>query len=137
MVVDGSGSVKQANFNKVKEFIQSLITRIDIGPDKTQVALMQFGEKGDTKIELNLGEKTTLEQVIHGVKEMEYLESAGTHTSDALCKSGKNVRLHLEKTSTQYMFTSSSLLFMHMTRKITQRFLAIIPINRRCLRNIF
>ena len=87
MVVDGSRSVKKANFNKVKEFIQSLITRFVIGPDKTQVALMQFAKDANTKIEFNLADKTTLEQVNQGFEEMNFLNSYGTHTGDALRKS--------------------------------------------------
>ena len=43
MVVDGSGSVRKESFAKVKQFIQNLNTRFDIGPEKTRVALMQFG----------------------------------------------------------------------------------------------
>ena len=76
----------------MKKFIQNLITRFDIGPDKTQVALMQFGEPIKTRIEFNLGDKKTLDQVNEGVEEMNYLRSQ-TATGDALLKSGEEVRL--------------------------------------------
>ena len=75
----------------MKQFIQKLNTRFDIGPEKTQVALMQFGEPIKTRIEFSLGEKKTLQEVNQGVKEMEYLRSQ-TATGDALRKSREEVR---------------------------------------------
>ena len=98
MVVDGSGSVRKANFAKVKKFIQNLNTKFDIGPDRIQVALMQFGEPVKTRIEFNLGDKKTLDQVNQGVEEMNYLRSQ-TATGDALRKSREEVRLHFTSTS--------------------------------------
>ena len=97
-VVDGSGSVQKANFAKVKKFIQDLNT---IGPDTTQVALMQFGAPSKTRIEFNLGDKKTLKQVNQGVAEMEYLKSY-TATGDALRKSREQVRLHFTRTLTNF-----------------------------------
>ena len=98
MVVDGSGSVRKANFAKVKKFIQNLNTKFVIGPDRIQVALMQFGEPVKTRIEFNLGDKKTLDEVNQGVEEMNYLRSQ-TATGDALRKSREEVRLHFTSTS--------------------------------------
>jgi hypothetical protein len=91
LVVDGSHSVQKENFAKVKEFIQHLNTRFHIGPEKTRVALMQFGEPHQTRIEFSLGEKESLHEVNKGVEEMEYLNS-GTATGDALRRSREEVR---------------------------------------------
>ena len=91
-VVDGSGSVKKENFAIVKNFIQKLNERFDIGEEKTQIALIQFGEPIKTRIEFNLGEKKTLKEVNQGVEEMNYLQS-WTATGDALRKSRVEVRL--------------------------------------------
>ena len=92
MVVDGSGSVLKANFAKIKQFIQKLNKRFDIGPEKTQIALMQFGEPIKTRIEFNLGERKTIEEINQGVEQMNYLRSQ-TATGDALRKAGEEVRL--------------------------------------------
>ena len=97
MVADGSGSVRKSNFAKIKKFIQNLNTRLNIGPDRTQVALMQFGAPVKTRIEFNLGDKKTLEQVNQGAEEVKYLRSQ-TATGDALRKSGQVVSLHLAST---------------------------------------
>ncbi|XP_028414334.1 collagen alpha-1(XII) chain-like [Dendronephthya gigantea] len=87
MVVDGSGSVGEASFDKVKEFIQKVNTKFDIGPGKTQEALVQFGSPSDTRIEFNLGKKKTLEEVNQGVEDIKFLNSGTTATGDALSKS--------------------------------------------------
>ena len=93
-VVDGSGSVQEVNFATVKKFINGLNANFDIGANKTQIALMQFGTPSRTRIEFNLGEKTTLKDVDQGVEEMKYLKS-WTATGDALRKSREEVRFLL------------------------------------------
>ncbi|CAB4028109.1 Hypothetical predicted protein [Paramuricea clavata] len=51
---------------------------------------MQFGKSSETKIEFNLGEKETLQEVNQGVQGMEYLNS-GTSTGDALRRSREEI----------------------------------------------
>ena len=53
---------------------------------------MQFDEPIKTRIEFNLGDKNTLEEVNEGVKNMNYLRSQ-TATGDALRKAGDEVKL--------------------------------------------
>jgi uncharacterized protein YegL len=106
LVVDGSGSVQKENFEKVKKFIQKLNTRFDIGLEKTRVALMQFGESSKTRIEFNLGEKETLQEVNQGVQGMEYLNS-GTATGDALRRSREEVRFLRQHLQHYFMYLRS------------------------------
>ena len=94
------------NFAKVKEFIQQLNTRFDIGPEKTRVALMQFGISDKTRIEFNLGEKETLQEVNQGVEEMKYLNS-GTATGDALRRSREEVRFSRQLLQHYFMYLRS------------------------------
>jgi uncharacterized protein YegL len=107
LVVDGSGSVQKKKFAKVKQFIQKLNTKFDIGPEKNRVALMQFGISGKTKIEFNLGEMETLQEVNQGVEEMEYLNSQGTATGDALRRSRKEVRFSCQLLQHYFMYLRS------------------------------
>ena len=92
LVVDGSGSVKKENFGRVKMLIRKLNERFHIGPNDSQIALMQFGSPTKTRIEFNLGDKNTLQEVNEGVEKMKYLKS-GTSTGDALRKSREEVRI--------------------------------------------
>lgn len=92
-IVDGSGSFKLHNFDKIKEDLKQIVRKFDIGPNKVQVALMQFGKVIHTRVEFNLGEKTSLQAVLEGIENMKYMRSFATATGDALKKSGKLVRL--------------------------------------------
>jgi hypothetical protein len=91
-LVDGSGSIRRTNFESIKHELKVLSGKFDIGPDKTQIALMQFGRATATKIEFNLGEKSTLQAVNDGVDNMSWLTSLGTATGDAIKKAGEQAR---------------------------------------------
>ena len=91
-VLDGSGSIRKVNFATMKKFIQKLNERFSVGPDESQRAAIQFGEPVKTRIEFNLGEESTLQEVNEGVEEIKYLRSQ-TATGDALRKSREEVRL--------------------------------------------
>ena len=82
-VVDGSGSVRKRNFEKIKQFTQELSGRFDIGSDKTRVAFMQFGRASKTRLEFGLGEENTLSDVNKAINRIKYLRSR-TETGDAL-----------------------------------------------------
>lgn len=91
-MVDGSGSVRDDNFNQVKQELKKLSTKFEVGPDNTQIALLQFGRASQTRIEFNLGEKNSLAAVNQGVNDMKYLSSLKTDTADALKKAREQAR---------------------------------------------
>lgn len=91
-VVDGSGSVGSGNFENITVELKRLNEKFDIGTDKTQIALMQFGRAADTKIEFNLDAKSSLQAVNEGVDNMVWLESFKTAIGDALKKARELVR---------------------------------------------
>lgn len=97
--------MRKANFAKIKEFIERLNKKFDVASDKTRIALLQFGEPVKTRIEFNLGEKNTLDEVNKGVTDMKYLRSQ-TATADALRKAREKVmKLRLSpRASSAYSF---------------------------------
>ena len=92
-VVDGSGSIREPNFENITRELKKMNGKFAIGPDKIQIALMQFGRTTDTRIEFKLGEKNTLQTVNEGVDNMKWLSSFKTATGDALKKAREQVRL--------------------------------------------
>ena len=44
VVVDSSGSIGEANFNKVKVFLSQLFEQFDISPTETRVGLVQYNQ---------------------------------------------------------------------------------------------
>ena len=51
--VDSSASVGDADFAKVKKWIQNLVSTFEIGPDKTRVGVVVFSDKPTMAISLN------------------------------------------------------------------------------------
>jgi hypothetical protein len=92
-VVDGSGSIREPNFKNITRELKEMNGKFAIGPDKIQIAAMQFGRTTDTRIEFKLGEKNTLQTVNEGVDNMKWLSSLRTATGDALKKAREQVRL--------------------------------------------
>ncbi|XP_028398110.1 fat-like cadherin-related tumor suppressor homolog [Dendronephthya gigantea] len=80
-VLDGSGSVGENNFKKVKEFVKRVIDFFNIGVDGTHVAVVTY--ETDTNIEFNLVKyytKTDLRKAVDDIKYRGYL----TYTGEAL-----------------------------------------------------
>jgi len=44
-VVDSSGSIGNENFDKLRQFLEAMINRLDVDPDLTRVGLMLFSDK--------------------------------------------------------------------------------------------
>lgn len=80
-VLDGSGSVGESNFKKVKEFVKRVIDFFNIGVDGTHVAVVTY--ETETRIEFNLVKyytKTELRNAVDDIKYRGYL----TYTGEAL-----------------------------------------------------
>lgn len=88
--MDRSGSVRKSNFLKIKNFINELSGKFDIGLGKTRIAFMQFGKASKTRLEFALGQKNALEDVTKAVNRINYLRSR-TDTGDALRKPREEV----------------------------------------------
>ncbi|XP_073345296.1 collagen alpha-1(XII) chain-like [Pagrus major] len=53
LVVDGSGSIYPESFQHVLSFITNMVSAFDIGPDRVQIALVQYSEDPMTHWYLN------------------------------------------------------------------------------------
>ena len=69
-LVDGSGSIGSETFtNEVLRFVQEFVDLFDIGPTKTQVAMIQYSDQIQHEFNFNsYSTKTTLIQAISQVK---------------------------------------------------------------------
>lgn len=52
-LVDSSGSIGDANFETMKTFMKSLVGKIQIGANKTQVGVVQFSDYNKEEFQLN------------------------------------------------------------------------------------
>ncbi|XP_075820080.1 collagen alpha-1(XX) chain [Microtus pennsylvanicus] len=80
-LVDGSWSIGHSHFQQVKDFLASIITPFEIGPDKVQVGLTQYS--GDPQTEWDLNSFHTKEQVLAAVHSLRY-RGGNTFTGLAL-----------------------------------------------------
>uniref|UniRef100_A0A8I3PUY6 Collagen alpha-5(VI) chain n=1 Tax=Canis lupus familiaris TaxID=9615 RepID=A0A8I3PUY6_CANLF len=52
-LVDSSGSIGHDNFGKMKTFMKNLLAKIQIGPDSTQIGVVQFSDINQEEFQLN------------------------------------------------------------------------------------
>ncbi|CAH1252946.1 MATN1 [Branchiostoma lanceolatum] len=81
LVLDGSGSVGDADFAKTLQFAENVVNAFDIGPDATQVGVVQYSDSNS--MEFNLGAHADKPSTIAAVNNIVY-QGGGTTTGDAL-----------------------------------------------------
>ncbi|CAM4530985.1 unnamed protein product, partial [Caretta caretta] len=81
LLVDSSESIHPVDFQKMKDFIQLIVNRSDIGADKVQIGLLQFSSEPQEEFQLNnYSSKTDLRRAISGIRQIK----SGTMTGKAL-----------------------------------------------------
>ncbi|XP_047732091.1 collagen alpha-5(VI) chain isoform X1 [Prionailurus viverrinus] len=80
-LVDSSGSIGYENFGKMKTFMKNLLAKIKIGPDKTQIGVVQFSHYNQEEFQLN--KYFTQKEIADAVDRMSYINS-NTLTGSAL-----------------------------------------------------
>ncbi|XP_035659078.1 collagen alpha-1(XII) chain-like, partial [Branchiostoma floridae] len=80
-LIDGSGSVGASNFEKVKQLMQKTITGFDIGPNTTQVGVIQYSST--VRQEFSMNTFHTNEAVSTVIDEIGYIRG-GTLTGKAI-----------------------------------------------------
>ena len=93
-VIDGSGSIGDDNFKRIKDFIQQLNKRFVIGTNDVRVGIQEYSSSSDFIYPVQLGEadKNGNIDLLNGVvANMPYLKG-GTLTGDALKRAKTVVR---------------------------------------------
>ncbi|XP_053571210.1 matrilin-2 [Bombina bombina] len=80
-IIDSSRSVRPYDYVKVKEFLITMLTVLDIGPDNTRVGLLQYGSTVKNEFSLKTYKKKS--DIERAVKRMMHLET-GTMTGLAI-----------------------------------------------------
>ncbi|XP_013415045.2 cartilage matrix protein-like [Lingula anatina] len=80
-VLDASGSVGSANFNKMKDFVRNFVSSFIITNQHVQIGLMQFSSR--STIESYFSDTSTKAEVYRAIDQIQYI-SGGTNTGDAI-----------------------------------------------------
>ena len=80
-VLDSSGSIGNTNFQKIRNFVNMVISDLDIGPRRTQVGVIVFSLYAS--VSFNLNSYSNRQELTSAVNRIPYLAST-TNTADAL-----------------------------------------------------
>ncbi|CAF2839011.1 unnamed protein product [Rotaria sp. Silwood2] len=86
IVLDSSGSIGSASFERAKSALVELVSMLQIGPKKVQVWVINYGQIVETPIvfhNMPMSEFTK-ENLIQQIKNIQYMNGACTATGDAL-----------------------------------------------------
>ncbi|XP_059702157.1 von Willebrand factor isoform X2 [Haemorhous mexicanus] len=81
-IVEGSDSVGEENFNKVKKFIEKVVTGMNVGQENIHVTVMQYSET--VSLEYSFREIQSKENIIEKVRSIPYQGGRATNTGNAL-----------------------------------------------------
>ena len=80
-VLDSSGSIGSTNFQKMRNFVKTVINDLDIGPKRTQVGVIVFSSTASISFHLNA--YANRQSLTAAVDRIPYI-NGGTKTADAL-----------------------------------------------------
>ncbi|KAK3086689.1 hypothetical protein FSP39_022007 [Pinctada imbricata] len=80
-VVDSSSSIDSGTFHKLENVLKTAVTKMDIGPDKVHVGLMQYSSY--PSIQFPLTQYTTRADALKAVEKMSQM-SGSSNTADAI-----------------------------------------------------
>ena len=80
-VLDSSGSIGAANFQKIRNFVDAVVNDLEIGPTRTQVGVIVFSS--EAYVEFGLSTYSSREELTDAISRIPYY-GEGTHTADAL-----------------------------------------------------
>jgi hypothetical protein len=84
LVVDGSLSIGNSDFEKIRQFLTKLIKTVVVNPNMTHFGLLQFSSRKKTRIEFSLDYSHREATLLNRVKYLRYQEGTSTYTGNAL-----------------------------------------------------
>lgn len=80
-LIDSSGSIEPQDYEKMKEFMTSVISKSNVGPNDVHVGVMQFSTV--QQLEFPLSRYDTKDQMLKAISGMRQI-GGGTHTGQAI-----------------------------------------------------
>ncbi|XP_051503354.1 collagen alpha-6(VI) chain [Myxocyprinus asiaticus] len=80
-LVDSSASIGLENFQKIREFLSSLVQNFEVAPDKVQIGLVQYSNTPRTEFFLKTYQNK--EDILNNIQKLHY-KTGGTYTGKGL-----------------------------------------------------
>ena len=84
LVVDGSLSIGPSDFEKIRQFLTTLVKTVVVNPNMTHFGLLQFSSKKKTRVEFSLDYSHREATLLNRIKYLRYQEGTSTYTGNAL-----------------------------------------------------
>ena len=84
LVVDGSLSIGNNHFEKIRQFLKTLVKTVVVNPNMTHFGLLQFSSKQKTRIEFSLDYSHREATLLNRIKYLRYQKGTSTFTGNAL-----------------------------------------------------
>ncbi|XP_065643580.1 uncharacterized protein LOC100214647 isoform X2 [Hydra vulgaris] len=81
-LLDSSGSVGDENFDKMKEFVKSIVLKFDVDNQLTRVGIIKFDS--DAEITIQLSDHKSLKDLLNDIDSIRYTEGIQTRIDKAL-----------------------------------------------------
>ena len=84
LVVDGSLSIGNNHFEKIRQFLKTLVKTVVVHPNMTHFGLLQFSSRQKTRIEFSLDYSHREATLLNRIKYLRYQRGTSTFTGNAL-----------------------------------------------------
>lgn len=84
LVVDGSLSIGDTHFEKIRQFLTKLVKAVVVNPNMTHFGLMQFSSLKKTRVEFSLDYSHREATLLNRIKYLRYQEGQSTYVGNAL-----------------------------------------------------
>lgn len=84
LVVDGSLSIGETDFEKIRKFLVKLVKSVAVNPNMTHFGLLQFSTLKKTRIEFSLDYSHKESTLLNRLRHLRYQAGSTTRTGNAL-----------------------------------------------------
>ena len=94
VIMDGTISMGYEPFDNQRDFVMSILARMNYGPQVTQLSIIQFSDRWNTAVEMEMGLHGGKDEVLYNVSNIVYQQGTRTKTGLAMYLAYEQVTKH-------------------------------------------
>jgi hypothetical protein len=91
VIIDGTISIGYEPFAEQRDFVRSILSKMRFGLQATQLGIIQFSDKFNTAVEMDLGDHGGRAEVLRNVSNIKYQQGRRTMTGLAMFMANEQV----------------------------------------------